>query len=273
MLNEIGSGSLKSRCLAACSDNWALDKLTSHLENPNHAPMKLYDNLELKMKVQLLESSLVGARKLMEEKEKERGDRSERDRDAELSEKMMYEEGEGSAAKAVVLGCGVAPANGIYAQKGDNNPGAGNAAPGRRDPNEIISYEKEACGRGSASRLHYTRPPRGSTTHSTNWRCARTTIPTLRGGYCTIRRRSWARPATSSAALNEVELLLIETCLTMSPRVNPNSCHELLGNETLERKWFPLYISYSSEYFLASRFIPSNKLPINVFVLCYSKTL
>ena len=36
VMNKIGSGLLKLRCLAACSDCQALDKLTSHSENYNH---------------------------------------------------------------------------------------------------------------------------------------------------------------------------------------------------------------------------------------------
>mmetsp|Transcript_20723 Transcript_20723/g.37411 ORF Transcript_20723/g.37411 Transcript_20723/m.37411 type:complete len:577 (+) Transcript_20723:45-1775(+) len=144
VMNEIGSGSLKSRCLAACSDSWAMEKLTAHLENPDHNAMELYENLEPKMKVQLLESSLVGAKKTMVEKGKEFSHRNESDRDMQLSEEIMYKNNKVSSSKVVVLGSGVAPANGLYLYKGKQHTTADNTAPGHREPNDIIVYEKEA---------------------------------------------------------------------------------------------------------------------------------
>mmetsp|Transcript_29595 Transcript_29595/g.54306 ORF Transcript_29595/g.54306 Transcript_29595/m.54306 type:complete len:645 (+) Transcript_29595:239-2173(+) len=171
VMNEIGSGSLKSRCLAACSDIHALDELTTHLENNNNTitttttMMELYDNLEPKMKIQLLESSLVGARKLMVDKERQSGIRNERDRDVELSDRMMYERNnckKESLSKVVVLGCGVASANGLYLCRGgsNNNNNSNNIISGNKsDPgqysngshrrtadndNNVVTYEKEA---------------------------------------------------------------------------------------------------------------------------------
>ncbi|KAL7528077.1 hypothetical protein ACHAXR_004428 [Thalassiosira sp. AJA248-18] len=122
VMNEIGSGSLKSRCLAACSESWAMEKLTSHIENSDRNPLELYENLELKMKVQLLESSLVGAKTLMVEKEKEFSHRNESDRDVQMSDEIMYKSNKeisslsnnNNVMKVIVLGCGVAPANGVY---------------------------------------------------------------------------------------------------------------------------------------------------------------
>jgi len=180
VMNEIGSGSLKSRCLAACSDTHVLDELTNHLENnngntinatatahrDNPTMVELYDNLEPKMKIQLLESSLVGARKSMADKERECGSRNERDRDVELSDRMMYERNgkkEGSS-KVVVLGCGVASANGLYLQRGGGNKNNNHISGNKSDPgqysnngsssnprttttnnnNNIVTYEKEA---------------------------------------------------------------------------------------------------------------------------------
>ena len=159
VMNEIGSGSLKSRCLAACSDSWAMDQITCHLEgktsshrlNNNTASstssaLELYDNLDLKMKVQLLESTLLGAKKVMIKKEREFGNSSEIEKDVKLSNEIMYKNVSNSSKdkskssnnnsnvmKVVVMGCGIAPANGIY---------IGNSSPSS-SPSSII-YEKEA---------------------------------------------------------------------------------------------------------------------------------
>jgi len=143
VMNEVGSGSLRSRCLAACSDRLAMEKLTSHLEDPERNPMELYADLEPKMKVQLLESTLVGTQKMIAGKEEEFSHRNESDRDAQQSENIMYKKNKEGLSKVVVLGSGVAPANGLYHSKG-NCAAADNTAPGHRDPKDAISYEKEA---------------------------------------------------------------------------------------------------------------------------------
>ena len=158
MNDEIGSGSLKSRCLLACSSSSsALDRLISHLEHSDHNPLDTYENLELKMKVQLLESTLVGTRKLMIEKERQCTQSNGVDRDVQLSNDIMYRNNKecstissssssnnGNSScnvmKVIVLGCGVAPANGIYIYKGSPN-GSGNF-------NSTIVYKKEAIWNG-----------------------------------------------------------------------------------------------------------------------------
>lgn len=150
VMNEIGSGSLKSRCLAACCESSAMDKLTSHLENTDNVPLELYENLEMKMKVQLLESSLVGVKKLMMEKEKQSSQRYESDRDMRMSDEIMYSNNEdrsvaskSSIAKVVVLGCGVAPANGVYLYH-DKRSTAADSAAGHHSHEKALVYEKEA---------------------------------------------------------------------------------------------------------------------------------
>ena len=141
MTNEIGSGSLLSRCLAACSERrsgttsasmtWAMDHLVSHLEcndrndeNRGLDPtMKLYESLTAERKVQLLEASLVGAKRFMQEAEATTSNREATERDAKLSDEIMYENLRDSSSKSslsstakkiVVLGTGISPANGIY---------------------------------------------------------------------------------------------------------------------------------------------------------------
>ncbi|KAL9179235.1 hypothetical protein ACHAXT_008525 [Thalassiosira profunda] len=147
VMNEIGPGSIKARCLAASSEHLAMSKLTSHLENAAGHPLELYENLELKMKVQLLESALVGAKNAMVENEKGLKQRNERDRDVALSDELMYQKkkdrppSSGTDMKVVVLGCGVAPANGIYICI-DNTATADRASGSPNGTN--ISYEKEA---------------------------------------------------------------------------------------------------------------------------------
>ena len=157
MNDEIGSGSLKSRCLLACSSSsYALDRLISHLEHSDHNPLDTYENLELKMKLQLLEKTLVGTRKLMIEKERQCTQSNGVGRDVQLSNDIMYRNNKecstisssssnnGNSScnvmKIIVLGCGVAPANGIYIYKGSSN-GSGNF-------NSTIVYKKEAVWNG-----------------------------------------------------------------------------------------------------------------------------
>lgn len=143
VMNEVGSGSLRARCLAACAERGAMEKLTSHLEDSERNPMELYANLEPKMKVQLLESTLVGAQHMIRGKEEEYTHRNQSERDTRLSEKLMYKHNNRGASKLVVLGAGVAPANGLYHLKG-HQAAAENTAAGHRDPDEVIVYEKHA---------------------------------------------------------------------------------------------------------------------------------
>ncbi|KAL3811004.1 hypothetical protein ACHAXA_002281 [Cyclostephanos tholiformis] len=130
---EIGSGSLKSRCIAACADPRVMDRLASHVERAgdamNDPPLDAYDNMHTDMKVELLESMMIAARRMMAEKDRKYARREEMEREARLSDEIMYKSNEGIStspidddgggrggeiSKAVVLGCGVAPANGIY---------------------------------------------------------------------------------------------------------------------------------------------------------------
>lgn len=129
VMNENGVGSFRTRCLSACSSSSAIDILVSHLESetedliPSH-DMNMYDTLEPKMKIQLLESTLVGAKKLMIENEKRHREENDRSRDIQLSDEIMYENNRSASSKSsdvnsdlmklVVLGAGAAPANGLY---------------------------------------------------------------------------------------------------------------------------------------------------------------
>jgi len=145
VMSEVGSGSLKSRCLVANCDMLAIDKLTTHLEHSEHNKLELYSELEMKNKVELLESTLVGARKLLSKKDEEYNVRNEQDRDVQLSNEMMFKnnrESYSAAAvsnsdsvimKVVVLGSGVEPANGVYIYKGHVS-----------SPTSNIVYKKEA---------------------------------------------------------------------------------------------------------------------------------
>jgi len=146
VMAEVGSGSLKSRCLVANCDIIALDKLTTHLEYSEHNKLELYSELEMKNKVELLESTLIGAKKLLSKKDEEYKVRNEKDRDVQVSNEMMYKNnresssavvsssnGDSIVMKAVVLGSGVSSANGIYIYKGPVSP----------SPSNIV-YKKEA---------------------------------------------------------------------------------------------------------------------------------
>jgi len=145
VMAEVGSGSLKSRCLLANCDIIALDKLTTHLEYSEHNKLELYSELEMKNKVELLESTLVGARKLLSKKDEEYKVRNEEDRDVQASNEMMYKNNressstaaasnsDGVVMKVVVLGSGVEPANGVYIYKGHVS-----------SPISNIVYKKEA---------------------------------------------------------------------------------------------------------------------------------
>ena len=125
VMNEVGPGSLRYRCLQACSGSWAMDHLVSHLERPEQVPMNLYQNLETKLKVQLLENALISAKKLTNEKEKQSATREGYQRDIQQSNDIMYEtlnreyecpnnNNMVKSNKLVILGCGIHPANGVY---------------------------------------------------------------------------------------------------------------------------------------------------------------
>ena len=146
VMAEVGSGSLKSRCLVANCDIIALDKLTTHLEYSEHNKLELYSELEMKNKVELLESTLVGARKLLSKKDEQYKVWNEQDRDVQASNEMMYKNNRDSSSmaaavlnsdgfvmKVVVLGSGVSSANGVYIYKGSPSTSASN-----------IVYKKEA---------------------------------------------------------------------------------------------------------------------------------
>lgn len=150
VMNEVGSGSLKSRCLAAFSGEWALDKLAAHVENKDAMPFDIYENLDLESKVQLLEASLVGAKRLLEEKAEASKEEVVKEKDVKRSEEIMYKTNYESSSssspadrimKVVVMGCGIGPANGIYMYKGINErTGSGS----NLINNNTIVYEKEA---------------------------------------------------------------------------------------------------------------------------------
>ena len=146
VMAEVGSGSLKSRCLEANCDMIALDELTTHLEYSEHNKLGLYSELEMKNKVELLESTLVGARKLLSKKDDGYKVRNEQDRDVQASNEMMYKNNresssavasssnsDGVVMKVVVLGAGVSSANGVYIYKSPVSQSTSN-----------IVYKKEA---------------------------------------------------------------------------------------------------------------------------------
>ena len=127
IMHENGVGSFRTRCLSACASGWAMDKLISHLESGTDndlTSLDMYETLEPTMKIQLLESTLVGAKKLMIEKEKLHCEENDRRGDMQLSDEIMYTNNRSASlnktntntnlTKVVVLGAGVAPANGLY---------------------------------------------------------------------------------------------------------------------------------------------------------------
>eukprot|EP00569_Conticribra_weissflogii_P005074 CAMPEP_0171340660 /NCGR_PEP_ID=MMETSP0878-20121228/8719_1 /TAXON_ID=67004 /ORGANISM="Thalassiosira weissflogii, Strain CCMP1336" /LENGTH=673 /DNA_ID=CAMNT_0011842775 /DNA_START=230 /DNA_END=2251 /DNA_ORIENTATION=+ len=178
VMNEVGSGSLKSRCFAAISGSaWCMDKFLPHLEDlgqkqqydhhPSHHPQKqkennpsleLYECLPLDIKVQLLESSLVGAKKLMMEREQHGRGKDDTNRDMQLSEELMFKKlkeaslnssltssssssSSSPPMKVVVLGCGIPSANGIYIYNPSSKQDANIANIGAAT---AVIYEKEA---------------------------------------------------------------------------------------------------------------------------------
>lgn len=172
VMNEIGPGSIKSRCLAACSGSWALDNLTAHLDNPEKRSMKLYENLEMDMKVQVLESSLVGAKKLMGERDQLSSSRDVRENDVQLSDEIMYQSiqkqytSSSKVSKVIVMGAGIAPANGVYIY---NPNSAANKSQQKDFPNMTI-YEKEAVW--NQSRVTFVLYPTSAGQYYTQYKLA-----------------------------------------------------------------------------------------------------
>ncbi|KAL7519327.1 hypothetical protein ACHAWX_004098 [Stephanocyclus meneghinianus] len=158
VMNEVGPGSLKHRCLAACSGSWAIDYLAAHLENPDEVKMDLYQNLDDRLKVQLLESAVVSAKMMEEDKKRQCSQREVTERDVARSEEIMYEnlhrEEECPSItkfnKVVVMGCGIPSANGVYIS--DCNASSTLSPRSTTNKNQDannITYEKEAVWNGS----------------------------------------------------------------------------------------------------------------------------
>ena len=152
VMNEVGPGSLKHRCLAATSGPWAMDKLVAHLEHPHDIKMDLYENLDIKLKVQLLEGALVGAKMLGQDKATQSSLRASLDRDIKASNEMMQDKlaceqecpSIAKCEKVVVVGCGIATANGVYIA----NDRESIACPKHNAAAEL-TYEKQAMYNGS----------------------------------------------------------------------------------------------------------------------------
>ncbi len=156
-----------------------MDKFLPHLEDlehqqqyehhPSHSPQKLnqkqnnsslefYESLPLDLKVQLLESSLVGAKKLMTEREQHCRGKDGTERDVQLSEEIMYKnlkEASMSSSsssssssvpplKVVVLGCGIPSANGIYIYNPSSKQTQNNLMIAKTGASTAVIYEKEA---------------------------------------------------------------------------------------------------------------------------------
>lgn len=158
VMNEVGPGSLKHRCLTAISESsWATDKLVAHLEHPESVEMELYQELETGLKIQLLECALVGVKKISGENQATRSSSQEMsESDVELSNQLMYnsllknDEKNNNMAKkcnkVVVFGCGIASANGVYlTSSNDTNIPQMIASPRAME----ATYEKEAVWNGS----------------------------------------------------------------------------------------------------------------------------
>jgi hypothetical protein len=152
VMNEIGSGSLKSRCLAAFSGEWAMDKLASHVENKDVVPFDVYENLDLESKVELLEASLVGAKKLLTAKGEASKQQVAKEKDVKRSDEIMYKTNYESSSssspadkimKVIVMGCGIGPGNGIYVYK-ESKINERTSSGSNLINNNSIVYEKEA---------------------------------------------------------------------------------------------------------------------------------
>ncbi|KAL7481962.1 hypothetical protein ACHAW6_007647 [Cyclotella cf. meneghiniana] len=158
IMNEVGPGSLKHRCLAACSGSWAIDYLAAHLENPDEVKMDLYQNLDDRLKVQLLESAVVSAKMMEEDKKRQCSQREVMERDVARSEEIMYENLHREVEcpsmtkfnKVVVMGCGIPSANGVYISDCNASSALSPRSPlnKNQDANNI-TYEKEAVWNGS----------------------------------------------------------------------------------------------------------------------------
>ena len=153
VMAEVGSGSLKARCLKASSEPPAMDALADHLEG--NGPLELYEGLGPKLKVQLLESTVVGARRNVRRRDEDDKRRIDDERDAQLSDEIMYgTNGEVASARRsrlVVMGCGVGPANGIYRSTSGGDQAHPPDEAGRRNQQRpqqqqqrSTTYEKEA---------------------------------------------------------------------------------------------------------------------------------
>ncbi len=145
VMSEVGSGSLKTRCLAALSGKAAVDKLTAHLENKDVTPFDMYESLDLTSKVELLEASLVGVKKMLTQNDEASKQQVANEKDAKRSNEIMYKTNHETSTsssqadkimKVVVMGCGIQPANGIYIYK--------ESGIGKNTSSSTIVYEKEA---------------------------------------------------------------------------------------------------------------------------------
>ncbi|KAL7502920.1 hypothetical protein ACHAXN_000786 [Cyclotella atomus] len=166
VMNEVGPGSLKHRCLVATSESsWAMDTLVAHLEHPDNVKMDLYQELDTDLKVQLLEGALVGAKKMGQEKAVHNSSQERLQRDVELSNEMMYENlsreqecpSVAKCKKVVVFGCGIGPANGVYmsddaiilSQSSITSPQKNNIKSSKSGTALDSTYEKSAVWNGS----------------------------------------------------------------------------------------------------------------------------
>lgn len=211
IMAEVGSGSLTSRCLLACnsscsadenskkdgtkkdgssSNDVVLDSLTSYIEhrgitsddNPSlpsstttqpslSLMIESYINLDYRYKVQLLECTLVGAKKQLKTKTKRYNRHTAMYEEVQQTEDIMYKKNNLKAvssaltspsmsstntgvidnnyvdtaaivSKAVVLGCGILPANGLYLSSTTRNNNKGD------DGNSVTIYEREGIWNG-----------------------------------------------------------------------------------------------------------------------------
>ena len=153
VMNEVGTGSLKSRCKQAFSGKWAVDKLASHVENRDVNPFEEYEELNAESKIELLEVSLIGAKRMLTEKDEASEEQVSKDKDVKRSDEIMYKANYESSSssspadkvmKVVVMGCGVLPANGIYIYKESGIEERTSSGSSNLINNKAIAYEKEA---------------------------------------------------------------------------------------------------------------------------------
>jgi hypothetical protein len=162
VMGEIGSGSLKSRCLVACADANVIHGLASHVDragvDANDPSLDFYDDIDVGMKVELLEHMMVAARRRIAEGDAKYALREEMDREARLSDEIMYKSNDmistssiDEISKAVVLGCGVVPANGIYLSidaRKCHRPGGNRHVRRVEDGGIDVVYERKAVWLG-----------------------------------------------------------------------------------------------------------------------------